>query len=221
MYKNTCMKENEPTEEIDNSLLLSDLYEIVQELLLQGVEPDEDSSCFWIICLSKYHQLLLVEQLPNDNLATIHATEVFQIALQKRATTLLLCQRPSEAAFELAPDDYYFIRQLLKVGYLIRLPILDYLVLKTDGYYSLMQAGKLQELRGMAEDEAPPLTIQKAEALAQEAVEEAKQALEASYYKDKEEIALHLYEEGLALTQIISITGLSEEVVVALIEANP
>ncbi|MGH1338153.1 MAG: JAB domain-containing protein [Aureispira sp.] len=212
------MKKENPIGNKDNSLLINDLYEIVQELLLQGEAPREGESCLWVIGLSQHHQLLLMELLSATEIAELQTTEVFQAALHKHANFVLICQRAYDKEWLFGEEDLLAIRQLLQVGYLIKLPILDYLLLGDQGYYSLAQSGALEEWQSI--ENAVPLTIQKAEELAQEAVEQAKHTLESSYYQDKEEIALHLYEEGLDLDQIIAITGLPEAALLILLELD-
>jgi hypothetical protein len=195
---------------------LNDLYVIVQEMLLKGDAPSEGESYFWAIGLSEHQQLILMEFLNAKSLENLSATEVFQVALQKRASFVLLCQRAHNQNLKFGEQELIYIRQLLQVGYHIQLPLLDHLLLKEEGYYSLMQSGVLGEELSL--NQKPTHTIQDAEILAYQAVKDAQQALEASYYEDKETIALHLYHEGLSLEQIIAITGLSEETLLVLLD---
>ncbi|MFK7797513.1 MAG: JAB domain-containing protein [Aureispira sp.] len=210
------MKSEQPKKNQDNSLLLKDLYDIVQEILLKGDIPAEGESYFWAIGLSEHQQLILMEFLNAKHLENLSATEVFQVALQKRASSVLLCQRSYDQNLTFGEQELIYIRQLLQVGYLIQLPLLDHLLLKEEGYYSLMQSGALGEEYSL--EDKPTLTIQNAEMLAYQSVKDAQHALEASYHEDREEIALHLYHEGLSLEQIIAITGLSEETLLLLLD---
>lgn len=211
------MKEERPLEETANKVLLSDLYSIVQELLLRGKMPEVGRSVFWVIGLNDKHQLLLMELLSNHTLENILPPELFQTALEKQASTIILCQCPQDQTWELEEKDYYTLLQLLQVGHLISLPLLDYLLLKKEGYYSLLESGDIEQLKPI-EEEREELTEEGAEALAQEAVEQANRALEASYHEDKKEIALHLYEEGVTLAQIMELTGLSEESLLGILD---
>lgn len=208
------MKRKQPIKKHTNSLLLKDLYAIVQELLLKGETPPFNKSCLWVIGLSKHHQLLVIELLNTKSLEELQANEVFQVPLQKHASFILLCERPHQQDWQLGEERLIIIQQLQQVGYLIDLPILDYLLIKEQECISLSQTGQLQH----PPTERTPLTVEEAEILAQEAVEQAQKALEDTYYQDKEEIALHLYQEGLAIAQIVAITGLSEEILVVLLD---
>lgn len=210
------MKRKQPIKRANNSLLLEDLYAIVQELLLKGDAPESNKSCLWVIGLTEHHQLLVMELLNAKSLLELQANEVFQVPLQKHASFVLLCERPQQQDWKLEEHTFIIIRQLQQVGYLIDLPILDFLLIKEQGYLSLLQTGQLEQ----PPTNKTPLTVEEAELLAQEAVEQAKHALENSYYQDKEEIALHLYQEGLAIEQIIAITGLSEEALVLLLDIS-
>ena len=212
------MKKGRPGENQNNSLLLKDLYNIVQEILLKGDRPAQGESYFWAIGLSEHQQLILMEFLNAKHLENLSATEVFQVALQKRASSVLLCQRAYNHNLKFGEQELIYIRQLMEVGCLIQLPLLDHLLLKDEGYYSLMQSGALGEEYSL--EEKPTLTIQEAEMLAYESVKEAQQALEASYYEDREDIALHLYDEGLSIEQIIAITGLSEQTLLVLLDID-
>jgi hypothetical protein len=214
------MKEEQPTHrpaqnKTAHSLLLDDLYDIVQELLIRNALPDEGDRSFWLVCLSEHQQLLLVERLNSRNLEDVYANEVFQIALHKRAVSVLLCQVNSTPDLEFSSEEYQIVRQLLRIGHLIKLPILDFLVVNSKGYNSLRQAG---ELDGFAVEKQPPLTIEQAETITREVVEEAQKALESSYYNEREEIALNLYDEGIGLGHIMHVTGLSEVSLMTLIE---
>jgi hypothetical protein len=73
-------------------------------------------------------------------------------------------------------------------------------------------------LDGFAVEKQPPLTIEQAETITREVVEEAQKALESSYYNEREEIALNLYDEGIGLGHIMHVTGLSEVSLMTLIE---
>lgn len=212
------MKSKQPNGNQNNSLLLNDLYNIVQEILLKGDIPPKGESYFWAIGLSEHQQLILMEFLNAKHLENLSATEVFQVALQKRASSVLLCQRSYDQNLKFGEQELIYIRQLLQVGCLIQLPLLDHLLLKEEGYYSLMQSGALGEEYSL--EDKPTLTIQNAEMLAYQSVKDAQQALEASYHEDREEIALHLYHEGLSLEQIIAITGLSEETLLLLLDID-
>lgn len=204
--------------ENDARLLLMDLYVIIQKMILKGKLPKVGESCFWVIGLGQQQELLLMEQLSASGLEELQAIDVFQVALQKQVNTVLLCQYCYDRAWMPKEKDYCVIWQLLEVGHLINLPLLDYLILRGEDYYSLVQSGDFKQV--WPSKEQLPLSVEEAEFLAQEAVEQAKYTLEAIYYQDKEDIALYLYKDGVALERIMEITGLSEATLLLLLDTS-
>lgn len=82
------LKDNEKIKIINSD----DIYKIMQQVLLRENKIDRDKEHFWVAGLAINNRLLFIEliSLGSQKATIVSPKEVFSVALQKRAATIIL-----------------------------------------------------------------------------------------------------------------------------------
>jgi DNA repair protein RadC len=147
--------------------------------------------------------------------------EVFSMALQKRASKVVLCHNHPDGDLKPTPEDRDLTDRLIQVGRIINLPVLDHLVISERSYLSFDDLGLMQELaqsiKYVPSYELVVRVRAEMEALMERRIAEAhKNATYAAKEAEKIDIAKALKASGMAVERVAKFTGLSVEVVARL-----
>lgn len=179
-----------------------DLFTVMQGILLREQKIDQDREHFWTISLNNANQLLAVELigLGTVNSVAVKPMEVFSLPLQKRAVKLMLVHNHPSGQLKPSEEDLDITDNLIQVGLILNVPVLDHLIISTESFYSFKDSGGLDKLV-MSTKYVPHYRIKEL------AVEKAK----LSHEKARSiEIAEALIRQGVDIEKIEIATGLSK-----------
>lgn len=179
-----------------------DLFTVMQGILLREQKIDQDREHFWTISLNNANQLLAVELigLGTVNSVAVKPMEVFSLPLQKRAVKLMLVHNHPSGQLKPSEEDLDITDNLIQVGLILNVPVLDHLIISTESFYSFKDSGVLDKLV-MSTKYVPHYRIKEL------AVEKAK----LSHEKARSiEIAEALIRQGVDIDKIEIATGLSK-----------
>ncbi|NQY01480.1 MAG: JAB domain-containing protein, partial [Flavobacteriaceae bacterium] len=125
-----------------------DLYGIMQKILLREQKIDQNREHFWVIGLENNNRILFIELI---SLGTVNKTfaepmEVFSLALQKRAVSIILCHNHPSGELKPSNEDKDITDRLIQVGIIVDLKVIDHLIISNKSYLSFKDIGLLQEL---------------------------------------------------------------------------
>ncbi len=130
-----------------------DLYEIMRRILLREERFGRNREHFWVVGLDKEYTLLFIElvALGNGNQSLVNPNEVFQLAIHKQSTFVILVHNhpggdpaPSEADIDLTD-------RLIHAAEMINLRVIEHLILcgpdlDDDLFYSFTEKGLMDKL---------------------------------------------------------------------------
>jgi len=176
----------------------SDVYAVMQQILLRQQRIDRNREHFWTIGLAGDNSILYIELV---SMGTINKTlaepmEVFSFALQKRAVKLILVHNHPGNSLGPSEADKDITDRLIQTGNIVNLPVADHLIITETSYYSFAESGLLAKLR-VSIKYVPAYIL--AERHKREG--ELNKAMET---------ALVMKKEGYPIADIARITGLAE-----------
>lgn len=126
-----------------------DLYSIMQQILLREDKIEQHQEYFWVIGLANNQRILFIELVDLGNMenATVEPMEVFSLALQKRAVSIILCHHHPEGNLLPSATGKDLTDRLIQVGLIVNIPVLDHHLISAKGYLSFQETGLLQELK--------------------------------------------------------------------------
>ena len=180
-----------------------DLYGIMQKILLREQKIDQIREHFWVIGLENNNRILFIELI---SLGTVNKTfaepmEVFSLALQKRAVSIILCHNHPSGELRPSDEDKDITDRLIQVGIIVDLKVIDHLIISNKSYLSFKDIGLLEELEKSTKY-VPPYVL--AKRMKKEAAEIAKR-------KNTIEIAKQFKRNGVDNETISLSTGLTIE----------
>jgi len=186
-----------------------DIYAIMQKILLRENRVDRNREHFWTICLDSVNKILNIElvSLGSIKQTVVEPMEVFSVPLQKRAVKIILVHNhPSQ---ELRPSlaDKDLTDNLIQVGLIVHIPVIDHLIISEKSYYSFDASGLLIELT--ASTKYVPNYILK-ERLKKEVEEVVSQKIKLD---EKKLLAKAMKAKGYSIEEIVELTGLSKQII--------
>ncbi|MFN3406286.1 MAG: RadC family protein [Caldimicrobium sp.] len=119
----------------------------VYEYLLYELKG-EKREVFMVIYLATDLKVLSAEKLffGTINESVVYPREIFGRAYQLGASQLILAHNHPSGNLTPSEEDKKITRQLLLMGALLQLKVIDHIILGGDNYYSFAEAGLLEEL---------------------------------------------------------------------------
>lgn len=186
-----------------------DIFVVMQRILLRENRIDRNREHFWTISLDNALSILAIELVSMGSVKETIAEpmEIFSLPLQKRAVKVILVHnhpsnttKPSEADKDLTDN-------LIQVGRIMRIPVIDHLIITEKSYYSFADSGLLDTL-GQSLKYVPPYEIKKRHQ--EEAMQKGK---EKGIQEQKKEMAKAMKQNGEPIEKIIEYTGLTKQVI--------
>ncbi|KAA5532569.1 DNA repair protein [Taibaiella lutea] len=190
-------------------LCADDLYGIMQRVLVRESRIDRNREHLWTVSLDNAYRILNIElvSLGTINKTLIEPMEVFSIPLQKRAVKVILVHNHPSGELTPSERDKDVTDQLIQVGRIMHVPLMDHLIISEEDYYSFMDSGLLKELQQSLKY-VPAYEIKRRYEKA--AREKGEQRGEE---KGKKEIARQMKKKGIDVELIMEFTGLSKAVI--------
>ena len=190
-------------------LTASDMYEIMQKILLRENRIDRNREHLWTISLDTADRLLNIElvSMGSINKTIIEPMEVFSVPLQKRAVKLVIVHNHPSGQIMPSAADKTVTDRLIQCGLILNVPVADHLIIAEKTYYSFLESGLLALLE-TSKAYVPDYKLKSQ--MRQEVEKEVKEKIEN---KRTMEMAKTMKVEGYAVEAIVKLTGLSKSVI--------
>lgn len=184
----------------------SDVFGIMQRILLRESKRSRNKEHFWTISLDNSHRIINIElvSLGTVNKTLVDPVEVLSIPLQKRAVKLIFVHNHPSGQLDPSEEDKDITDNLIQAAQLMHLEVIEHLIISEESYYSFALTGLLEELRASLKY-VPPFILKKRqeEIFLKQAEKNVKKA-------QAREIARNLKSEGVDPDTIARVTGLSK-----------
>jgi DNA repair protein RadC len=184
--------------------MYSDLYPIMQEVLLRQNKMRRSIEYLWVVSLNTKNWVTNIEliNIGSPNRVATEPPEIFRVPIYKAAVNIILVHNHPSGSLVPSPADKDFTDRMMKVGKLLNITVADHQIITETGFYSFANAGLMKEL---AKSGLYEVTHKESEEMKAWKLEEL-----AKRVKDERnrEIAAKLLSMGLSDAQIIEATGL-------------
>ncbi|HEY9005792.1 MAG TPA: JAB domain-containing protein [Ohtaekwangia sp.] len=187
-----------------------DLYAVMQNILLREEKIDQEKEHFWMIGLATNNRILYVElvSLGSVNGITIEPMNVFRVAVLKGAVKAIIAHNHPSGELKPSDADKDLTDRLIQVGRILNIPIIDHLIISTNSYMSFADTGLLEQLERS-------IRWVPAFELVDRIKKEEKKIREQMIVEEKEKavkkIVKNAIKEGLPISVIEKLTGLTKE----------
>ena len=125
-----------------------DLFPIMREILLRDNEYDRNKEHFWAVALANNSMLQYVELISLGTLyqSVVEPMDVFSWALHKQVAMLILVHNHPSGELKPTHADLDLTDNLIQVGRVVRIPVVEHLIITTEGYYSFDDGGDIKRL---------------------------------------------------------------------------
>jgi DNA repair protein RadC len=181
----------------------SDIFTVMQAILLRENKIRRSQEHFWVIGLNSGNKILFIElvSLGATNRVEIAPAEVFRMAIYKAAVKMILVHNHPSGSVKISEADRDFTDRMIKSGNMLAVEVLDHLVITEEGYTSFVDIGIMEQLKQSGRYE---LIDKKEYSWAQE------MKMEAEWEKRTKTVALKMKQKGYSTDEIKELTGLSK-----------
>lgn len=173
--------------------------DVMQRILKRESEISKAREHFWVIGLDSDHRLLYVElvSLGARQSTPVEPMQVFKLALQKNAVTLILCHNHTSVNLTPSSNDKEITDRLIQVGKIIDIEIYDHIIIsdKTKLFVSFEERGLIDELQH-SRIYVPNYN-------------QAKAIMKAAKFEGKQEMVRVMKKKKMSANLISEITGLT------------
>lgn len=180
-----------------------DLFKIMSHILQRENKIDRDKEHFWVVGLANNLKILFIElvSLGTVNSTIVEPMEVFSVALQKRAVSIILVHNHPSGELKPSEGDLDVTDRLIQVGKIVNTPVFDHLIVTERSFLSFKDTGTMAKLEQSTKYVPTYELIERAE----------KRATEIAKQDRTIEIAKELKRNGMTDQQIAEVTGLTVE----------
>ena len=181
----------------------TDIYSVMQQVLLRENKIDRNKEHFWTIGLDNANRILYLELISLGTTTTVpvEPMQVFRIAVQKAALKMVLVHNHPTGEMMHSQGDVEVTDRLLQVGRILGIEVIDHLIISEKTYNSFSDTGVLSKIQ--ASTRYVPNYKQ------QEQIQ--KEAKEIGKQEKAMQIAKELKNKGFTISQIVELTGIAEE----------
>jgi DNA repair protein RadC len=113
--------------------------------IMQGELADSPYESFWILLLNRANRMIRKVSISEGGIAGTVADpkKIFKIALDQNATAIILCHNHPSGNIQPSEADIRLTKKMKEAGLLLDLPILDHLIISSNGYFSFADEGML------------------------------------------------------------------------------
>jgi DNA repair protein RadC len=119
-----------------------DVYDVLQRIWSPRIDHVEE---FMVLCLNRANKVLGWAKVSQGGLSGTVADPkiIYQIALKSNACSIILAHNHPSGNVQPSEADIQLTRKLKDAGLLLDLPVLDHLIVTSEGYYSFADEGLL------------------------------------------------------------------------------
>ena len=181
----------------------SDIYKVMQQILLREHKIRRNQEHFWVVGLNNNNKILFIELVGLGAVNRVNANppDIFRMGIYKLAVKMILIHNHPSSHIKPSDADKQFTDRILKVGKLINIEVIDHLIISEEKYTSFADKGIIKELQHSG---------------AFEIVDKEKRAIEEWRIKTEKEravkieIATNLKNQGIGVDVIKKATGLTK-----------
>jgi DNA repair protein RadC len=126
----------------------TDIYSIMQQVLMRENKIDRNKEHFWTIGLDNANRILYIEliSLGTSTSAPVEPMQVFRIAVQKAAIKLILVHNHPTGETKPSKEDITITDRLIQVGKILAIDVIDHLIITEKTYNSFADTELLQKI---------------------------------------------------------------------------
>ena len=126
----------------------SDLYRIMQRILLRENEIDREKEHFWMIGLNMANTILYIELVSMGSVraTVVEPMNVYRVAVLKGATSVLAVHNHPSGRMTPSDADKDVTDRLIQVGRILDIKFVDHLIISTEQYMSFVDTGLMAKL---------------------------------------------------------------------------
>jgi len=119
-----------------------DTYEVLQRIWSPKIDHVEE---FMVLCLNRANKVLGWAKVSQGGLSGTVADPkvIFQVAIKSNACSIILAHNHPSGNLKPSEADIQLTRKLKEAGIMLDLPVLDHLIVSSEGYYSFADEGLL------------------------------------------------------------------------------
>lgn len=119
-----------------------DVYDVLQRVWSERIDHVEE---FMVLCLNRANRVLGWAKISQGGLSGTVADPklIFQVALKSNACSLILAHNHPSGNLQPSEADIHLTRKMKEAGLMLDLPVLDHLIVSSEGYYSFADEGLL------------------------------------------------------------------------------
>ncbi len=192
----------------------TDIFGIMQKVLMRENYIDREKEHFWIIGLTANSKIIFIElvSLGSVKATTVEPMNVFRVAVLKGAVKVIFVHNHPSGDLNPSEEDKNVTDRLIQVGKILDIEVIDHLIITENSFMSFVGIGLMEELRQSIKY-LPSYVLERKirseeKLLRKEAV---KTASEKAALKSKKDIAKEMKKKGYSVDEIAEITGISEE----------
>jgi DNA repair protein RadC len=128
--------------------MYSDLYPIMQEVLLRQNKMRRSIEYLWVVSLNAKNWVTNIEliNIGSPNRVRTEPPEIFRVPIYKAAVNIILVHNHPSGSLTPSPADKDFTDKMMKVGKLLNIAVVDHQIITETGFYSFSHAGLMKEL---------------------------------------------------------------------------
>ena len=125
----------------------SDIYKIMQQILLRQNKIRRSQEYFWVVGLDNQNTVLFVEliSIGGTNRVNVSPPDVFRMGIYKLAVKMILVHNHPSGVLKPSENDKNFTDRLLKVGKMIDIKVIEHLIITESDYFSFKNDGLIEE----------------------------------------------------------------------------
>jgi DNA repair protein RadC len=119
-----------------------DAFDVLKRIWSPHIDRVEE---FVILVLNRANRVLGYARISSGGISGTVADPkvIFQIALKSNGSSLILCHNHPSLNLQPSEADIHLTRKLKEAGLMLDLPVLDHLIVSSEGYYSFADEGLL------------------------------------------------------------------------------
>jgi len=126
----------------DNVILNKQVIEpsIVAEFFIPLLK-DEQQETFWVVCLNSANKIINYQRITVGilNSVIIHPREVFKIAIENNAASIILLHNHPSGNSSPSEDDRYITKRMKETGKIVGIEVFDHLIISGNDFFSFVQ----------------------------------------------------------------------------------
>ena len=184
----------------------TDVYSIMQQILMRENKIGRNKEHFWVVGLSNINKILYIELVSLGSIKTtvVDPMDVYSWALQKSCVKLIFVHNHPGGELKPSKMDKDITDRMIQVGKIVNIEVIDHLIITEKKYYSFVDDGLLAELEASMKYVVPYLR----EARIKEAIAKGQKA---GIELNRLDIAKRMLSINMDIKNIITVTGLTKK----------